>query len=64
MLNTPTFKTAFGKRIFAYHGSRLWNALPVNIRAEDNIDAFKKSVKTLLFDGNEELRKKAFKYKQ
>ena len=64
LLDTPNFKTAYGKRIFAYHGSRLWNALPANIRAEDNIEVFKKSLKTILFDGNEELKRKAFKYRQ
>ena len=64
LLQTPTFKTMYGKRVFAYHGSRLWNALPVNIRAEDNFETFKKSVKTILFEGNEELKKRAFKYRQ
>ena len=56
LLQTPTFKTVYGKRVFAYHASRLWNALPTNIRADDNIETFKKSVKTILFDGNEELK--------
>ena len=64
ILETPTFKTVYGKRIFAYNGSRLWNALPVNIRAEENIEKFKKLIKTLLFEGNNELKMKAYKYNQ
>ena len=62
LLDTPNFKTAYGKRVFAYNGSRLWNALPVGVRMEDDVDKFKKSVKTILFEGNEELKKKAYKY--
>ena len=64
LLQTPNFTTSYGKRIFAYHGSRLWNALPVNIRAENDIEKFKKCTKTLLFDGHDVFRAKAFKYKQ
>ena len=62
LLQTPNFKTAHGKRIFAYHASRLWNALPANVRSEENVDKFKKSVKTILFEGCEDLKKTAFKY--
>ena len=61
LLQTPNFKTAHGKRIFAYHDSRLWNALPANVRSEENVDKFKKSVKTILFEGCEVLKKTAFK---
>ena len=64
MLETPNFKTAYGKRIFAYHGSRLWNALPANVRAEDDVEKFKKTIKTILFDGHMELKRKAFRYQQ
>ena len=62
MLETPNFKTAYGKRMFVYNGSRLWNALPVNVRAEEELEKFKKMVKTLLFEGHEKLLQKAFKY--
>ena len=62
MLDTPNFKTKYGKRIFEYNGSRLWNALPVSMRSEDDIEKFKRLLKTLLFDGNDELKRKAFKY--
>ena len=61
-LETPTFKTKYGKRLFEYNGSRLWNALPIELRKEEDIEKFKKGVKTLLFDGVSELKKRAFKY--
>ena len=62
MLETPNFQTKFGKRLFEYNGSRLWNALPVRIRSEENIDVYKKSLKTLLFTDHEQLKRTAFKY--
>ena len=62
MLETPNFQTKFGKRLFEYNGSRLWNALPVRVRSEENIDAYKKSVKTLLFTSHDQLKRTAFKY--
>ena len=61
-LDTPNFKTKYGRRIFEYNGSRLWNALPLDIRTNENIDDYKKKVKTLLFEGNEEFKRTAFKY--
>ena len=64
LLETPNFKTAYGKRIFAYNGSRLWNTLPVHVRAEEDIERFKKSIKTILFEGNTDFKKKAYKYNQ
>ena len=64
LLQTPNFRTLYGKRIFAFHGSRMWNALPVNIRAENNIEKLKKYIKTLLFERHDEFRMKAFRYKQ
>ena len=30
---------------------KLWNALPLDIRKEDNIEKFKQKVKTLIFEG-------------
>ena len=62
LLETPNFKTVYGKRLFVYNGPRLWNALPVHVRAEENIEKYKKMVKTILFDGHDSLKKKAFKY--
>ena len=36
------FNTKFGKRLFEYNGTRLWNALPCNVRNEEDIEVFKK----------------------
>ena len=63
MLDTPNFKTKYGKRLFEYNGSRLWNALPVNVRMEEDIERYKKSVKTLLFEDYDGFKRKAFKYR-
>ena len=62
LLVTRRVKTKYGKRTFSYVGPKLWNALPLQIRLEENIDSFKKQVKTLLFDGTEQLKKRAFQY--
>ena len=64
LLDTPMFKTKYGKRIFEYNASHLWNALSYTMRVEENIDIFKKNLKTLLFDGTAELKKRAFQYHQ
>ena len=56
------FKTYYGKRVFSYNGSRLWKVLPARILSEEDVDKFKTSVKTILFEGCSELKKKAFKY--
>ena len=41
MLETPNFKTVYGTRLFEYNGSWLWNALPVKIHSEENVEKFK-----------------------
>ena len=46
LLETPTYKTKYGKRLFAYNGPRLWNVLPVGIRTEEDTDKYKKMLKT------------------
>ena len=63
LLETPNFKTKYGKRIFAYIGTRYWNALPNNLRIIKDIEKFKKELKTLLFTKFEEIKQKAFIYK-
>ena len=63
MLQTPNFKTVYGTRLFEYNGSRLWNALPLALRAEEDIEKFKSTLKTILFEGNPQLKQKAFKYR-
>ena len=62
MLEIKHVKSRYGKRTFDYTGPRLWNALPVHIRSEEDVEKFKGMVKTLLFDGTEDLKKRAFKY--
>ena len=64
MLHKPTFKTKYGKRIFEYNGSRLWNALSYDMRTEEDVDQFKKKLKTLLFEGTNELKKRAYQYRE
>ena len=61
-LETPNFKTKYGQRLFEYNGSRLWNALPLSIRTEENIEVYKKKIKTLLFEGLVQLKQTAFRY--
>ena len=61
-LVTPTFKTKYGNRVFEYNGSRLWNSLPLHIRKEEDTEVYKKMLKTLLFDGDDELKRTAFRY--
>ena len=62
LLQTKNVKTKYGKRTFEYCGPRLWNALPLNVRAEENLETFKRHVKTILFEDTEGFKRKAFKY--
>ena len=62
MLETPNFNTKYGKRIFEFNGSRLWNALPVNVRSEEDIIKYKTIIKTLLFSNQQQFKRTAFKY--
>lgn len=50
LLIIPKYRyKAKGERRFAVLGPRLWNALPTNIRMEENHQAFRKKLKTFLF---------------
>ena len=62
-LETPNFKSKYGKRIFEYSASRYWNVLPTEIKTTENINKFKKLLKTLLFTEFDNIKKKAFVYK-
>ena len=62
LLDTPNFKTKYGRRLFEFNGSRWWNALPVHIRSEEDVEKYKKLVKTLLFTNHDKLKRTAFKY--
>ena len=43
------FNGAMGKRAFSVCGPRLWNALPKDLRALEDLDDFKKKLKTFFF---------------
>ena len=62
LLETRAAKTKYGKRTFDYAAPRLWNALPLEVRMEENIDKFKGQIKTILFNGTEELKRRASMY--
>ena len=63
LLHTPSAKSSYGERTFTYIAPRLWNSLPTAIRAEEDTDTFKKRLKTLLFDGTDDILKKALCFK-
>jgi hypothetical protein len=47
---TPLFyQSKYGRRAFSYHGPRLWNCLPLNIRSACSLSSFKSQLKTYLF---------------
>ena len=49
-LKVPKFKhDTFGKRAFAVYGPLAWNCLPKEIRLCDEIEAFKRNLKTTGF---------------
>ena len=54
----PTHEGTYGGRCFARVGPKLWNLLPLKIRAEKELLEFKKSSKTFLFDGFYEYQQK------
>ena len=41
---------SFGERAFSYSSPRLWNPLPIELKNQSTIDAFKSRLKTFLFD--------------
>lgn len=51
LLQQPTYNlVAYGKRCFSYAAPMLWNPLPETLKNCDNVDAFKRLLKTLLFN--------------
>jgi hypothetical protein len=51
ILEVPyTKRMTFADRSFSVYGPKLWNNLPIVLRAETNLDHFKKSLKTYLFN--------------
>ena len=62
MLETPCYKTKFGRRIFDFNGWRLWNSLPNYLREEKDIDKFKKCLETLLFKNCDQMKDRAYRF--
>ena len=62
-LETIRSKTKYGERRYRWAAPRLWNALPLNIRVEEDTKKFKSLVRTILFHDTGGFRKKAFCYK-
>ena len=62
--NLSYFHSNFGRQIFIYAAPRYWNALPVDLRFLDNLDTFKRNIKTYLFNNFSVLKSKAFVYHQ
>ena len=58
LLEPKNVKTKYGKRTFDYAGPRLWNSLPLYVRKEENVEKFKKYVKTILFEDVDRFKKK------
>ena len=54
-LTEKKFQTEYGKRAFSCAGPKLWNCLPLNIRAQKDTELFKKQLKSLLMTEAEEL---------
>ena len=48
-LAIPKTKRTFGDQSFSVLGPRLWNQLPISVRAAPNVQCFKKLLKTYLF---------------
>jgi hypothetical protein len=46
---TPRLRSKFGERAFSFAGPHAWNSLPSEIRSAENIDCFKRKLKTHLF---------------
>ena len=62
LLKTKSCKTKYGIQTFDYVAATLWNALPIHIRTQENVDEFKKIVKRILFEETEGFKRRAFLY--
>ena len=62
MLEMKRCKTKHGERSFSWVAPRLWNALPLEMRIQENTDLYKKRLKTLLFKDSAGFLKRAFRY--
>ena len=62
LLQAPECRTKHGRITFQFVRSKLWNALPLHMRCEDDTENFKKQLKTLLFASYADLMSKAYRY--
>ena len=46
----PRLRTKFGESAFSFAGPHAWNKLPAALHATSNLNAFKKQLKTHLFN--------------
>ena len=59
-LKTPKADGKYGKKTFSFIAPRLWNSLPVATRMLNNVESFKKAVKTLFFTDFQSFKEKVF----
>ena len=59
---TGRLLTKFGHRTFEYARPRLRNSLPLKVRTEEDIENYKRQLKTLHFTDTERIKRKAFQY--
>ena len=48
-LQTPLLRKAVGRQSFSYSSAYVWNSLPLDIRNQQTLESFKRSLKTHLF---------------
>ena len=46
-LEIPNARTELYKNSFAFSGAKIWNELPVDLKKEPSLNAFKKKIKTI-----------------
>ena len=49
-LIVPASNTVFGERAFSVAAPKTWNNLPAGIRSSSSVSAFKRALKTFLFN--------------
>jgi hypothetical protein len=45
LLQEPKIKSAIGQKSFSYQAPKVWNSLPLHIRSQNNVAAFKRQLK-------------------
>ena len=55
LLDIPLMRSNQSQSSILYHGVKVWNNLPSNIREKSTVESFKKSLKDLLLNKYEQL---------